>query len=129
MSFQEAVSTVLTKKYADFSGRARRSEYWWFVLAYALVVLVVDVLAIASGSRLFTFLLLVVILAVFLPSLAVTVRRLHDTNRSGWWVLLGFIPLGGFVILYFTILDSDAGTNQYGPSPKGSDAQFNQYGS
>ena len=129
MSFQEAVSTVLTKKYADFSGRARRSEYWWFVLAYALVVLVVDVLAIASGSHLFTFLLLAVILAVFLPSLAVTVRRLHDTNRSGWWVLLGFIPLGGFVILYFTILDSDAGTNQYGPSPKGSDAQFNQYGS
>lgn len=154
MGFGEAIS-ICFKKYADFTGRARRSEYWWFFLFTFLVSLVTC----GIGG-----------LVCLLPMMAVQVRRLHDTNRSGWWVavsyLLGFVLVGiyfGFmlsifgngalyygndsalarailtsgagwglafsilaivqfivriIVFVFTLLDSDRGPNQYGPSPK-----------
>jgi uncharacterized membrane protein YhaH (DUF805 family) len=126
VSFADAVTTVLTKKYADFSGRARRSEFWFFSLAAFLAYAVAFGIGLAIGNQ---YLYLVLILALFVPGLALTVRRLHDTNRSGWWILIGLVPfVGAIVLLVFEVSDSDPGTNQYGPSPKGSDAQFNQYG-
>jgi uncharacterized membrane protein YhaH (DUF805 family) len=119
------------RKYADFQGRARRSEYWMF----ALFVLIVDVVLYAllgmsgsfgpgaagpSGGALIVLLMLSVFgLAMFIPSLAVGVRRLHDTNRSGWWLLLGLVPFLGIVILIFMLLPGTPGTNTYGADPKG----------
>ncbi len=69
-------------------------------------------------ALIFSLVLLVFALAMLIPSIAVAIRRLHDTGRSGWWLLLGLVPLGGFVLLYFFVLDSDPNPNQYGPSPK-----------
>jgi len=111
----------ITQRYAKFSGRARRKEYWLFVLAN----IVLNTLALAidtagsfdqsSDPGLFSS---IVILGLLIPSLAVTVRRLHDTNRSGWWVLIIFIPLiGPIFLLVFLCLKSDEGENQFGPNP------------
>jgi len=121
------------KKFAVFSGRARRKEYWTFSLincAIIIVLICVDAVAGTIDSKTFFGLFSVgFILVSVIPSLAVLVRRLHDINRSGWWVLLSFIPLGGLVILVFTLLDSDPGTNEYGPNPKMPDAGFAPYSS
>ena len=114
MGMPDAVRTVLSK-YADFSGRARRSEYWWFVLAYVIAYVVVALIDQAFG---FPILTLILALGLLVPSLAVSVRRLHDTGRSGWWLLINLIPFGGIVTLVFSCLDSQPGTNAYGPSPK-----------
>lgn len=122
MSFQDAVTTVLTKKYADFSGRARRSEYWWFSLFLFLVYVGILVVfnAILGLRTLSTLLIWVAWLGVIVPGIAVTVRRLHDTGKSGWWILISLIPLvGPIVMLVFTVSDSTPGDNQYGPNPKG----------
>lgn len=116
MSFTTAVSTCFSK-YATFSGRARRSEYWWFYLAFMLCILAVLILAQVVGKMGFV-LVLAVDLALLLPALAVAVRRLHDTGRSGWWYLLSLIPFGGLVLLVFTVQDSQPGPNQFGESPK-----------
>jgi len=126
VSFQEAVTTVLTQKYADFSGRARRSEYWFFALAAIIAAVVVAIIDSIIGTQI-PYIILV--LALIVPGIAVTVRRLHDTGHSGWWYLLVFVPFGGFVLLYWSVLDSDPTPNQYGPSPKGaSAAQPTQWG-
>ena len=117
--------SVLTKKYADFTGRARRAEYWWFVLInfvviFSLVVLII-ILAGSNDSLagLGGIIYAVYALGVFVPSLAVTVRRLHDTNKSGWMLLIGLIPLvGPILLLVFYFTDGDLGTNRFGPSPK-----------
>lgn len=113
--------TVL-KKYAVFSGRARRTEYWMFFLfnfVFSLVLTFVDGLL---GT---VFLGVIYGLAVLIPGIAVTVRRLHDTGRSGWWILIGFIPLiGMIVLLVFTLLDSQKSDNEYGPDPKNVGEQF-----
>lgn len=115
MSLPEAVTTVL-QKYVDFSGRARRSEYWWWILAYCIALGVAQAISIAIHTEI---LYLLVILAVILPTLSVGVRRLHDTDRSGWWILINIIPLiGAIIFLVFTVSDSTPGDNQYGPSPK-----------
>jgi len=106
------------KKYAVFSGRARRKEYWMFILfnfiAYAILGFIEVLLGIpAILSSIYG-------LAVLIPSLAVCVRRLHDSGRSGWWILIGLLPLVGFIVLLiFMVLDSQPGDNQYGPNPKG----------
>lgn len=111
-------------KYAVFSGRARRSEYWYFFLFTCLIAFALAAagLAIAAGTggpptlaRYFIDLFSVLIL---LPSLAVSVRRLHDIGMSGWWVLLNLVPFGGLVLLYFFCQDSAIGPNEYGPNPK-----------
>lgn len=117
VDFMTAIKTV-TGKYADFSGRARRSEYWFWSLALILVYIVGLILT--AIAKPFFVLLIIAYLAVLVPSLAVAVRRLHDTGKSGWFVLIGLVPLvGGIVMLVFTVMDSTPGDNQYGPNPKG----------
>lgn len=111
------------KKYATFSGRAQRSEYWYFILFYLLIALalaLIDPLLGSfhrnSGYGLFSSLFM---LAMIVPSIAVGVRRLHDTDRSGWWMLLSLIPLiGSIVLLVFFVQDSQAGDNRFGVNPK-----------
>ena len=105
------------KKYAVFSGRARRKEYWMFTLVNVIVFLLLGILEGAIGLP--PALSTIYGLFVLIPGLAVTIRRLHDTGRSGWWFLVSFIPLiGWIVLLIFMILDSDPGENAYGMNPK-----------
>lgn len=115
------------KKYVVFSGRARRAEYWWFILFNIIISLALGAIDGVTGTYspeaglgllggLYT-------LAVLLPSIAVTVRRLHDTGRSGWWFLIFLVPvIGAIVLLVFMVLDSKPGQNQYGENPKGAAA-------
>lgn len=106
------------KDYAKFTGRARRTEFWMFALINLLISLGLAVVGVIAGGR--GVLQGLYALAVLIPSLAVSVRRLHDTNRSGWWMLIGLIPLiGAIVLLVFAVQDSQVGDNQYGPNPKG----------
>jgi len=115
---------ALRSKYATFTGRARRKEYWYFVLFYVLafiVLLIVDeVTGTLDEEAGIGLLSAIFVLATIIPLLAVTVRRLHDTDRSGWWVLINLVPIiGGIVLLVFTVLDSQPGANRFGPNPKG----------
>lgn len=106
------------KNYAGFDGRARRQEYWMFALVNFVIVAVLYVLAMTVIDWLIWVYLLYA-LAVLIPGIAVTVRRLHDTGRSGWWYFIAFVPLvGAFVLLYFLVLAGDSGDNAYGPDPK-----------
>ena len=111
------------KKYADFSGRARRREYWFYILFYVIILVVLTICDTIIGTTMqgagLGILTLIYLLAVLIPTLAVTVRRLHDTGRSGWWILIQLVPIVGvFILLYFLVSDSNPGTNAYGPSPK-----------
>lgn len=110
------------KRYAEFSGRSRRKEYWFFVLFYLIIYLGLAFIDGAAGTYdaqvQIGLLSGIFALAMLIPGIAVTVRRLHDTGRSGWWILISFVPLiGAIVILVFTVLDSQPGANQYGPNP------------
>jgi uncharacterized membrane protein YhaH (DUF805 family) len=119
MSFADAIRTCLNK-YVDFSGRARRSEYWYFFLFNILVSIVASIIDAIIGTRSGNFGLIEGIagLALLLPGLAVGARRLHDTTKSGWWLLIGLIPIiGAIVLIVFFVQDSHP-DNQYGPSPK-----------
>ncbi len=112
------------KKYAVFDGRARRKEYWFFFLFNIVISIILSVIDGLTGSfnpetgvgllgGIYT-------IAVLIPSIAVSVRRLHDTNRSGWWLLIGLIPIIGTIICFvFMVQDSNPGENQYGSNPKG----------
>lgn len=115
------------KKYAEFNGRARRTEYWMFVLINFGISIVLSIiegtLGFATESNV-TVLSGLYSLAVLVPSLAVGVRRLHDTDRSGWWLLLAIVPLANIVLLYFLILEGTRGPNQYGPDPKSAEPAF-----
>jgi uncharacterized membrane protein YhaH (DUF805 family) len=121
MSFQDAVRTCL-QKYVTFSGRARRSEFWYFVLFNVIVGIVAGIIDAIIGTRSSNGTGLIqnlASLALLLPNLAVGARRLHDTDRSGWWLLIGLIPIvGAIVLIVFFVQDSHA-DNHYGPSPKG----------
>jgi uncharacterized membrane protein YhaH (DUF805 family) len=104
------------RQYVDFAGRARRKEYWMFTLVNVIIALV---LAILDNVLTTGILGLVYSLAVLLPSLAVGVRRLHDTGRSGWWLLISLIPLiGAIVLVVFFATDGEPQPNAYGPDPK-----------
>lgn len=106
MGIQQAFVTCL-KKYADFSGRATRSEYWWFVLC--------EVLILGIASLISDWLPGLFALALVLPALAVGARRLHDIGRSGWWLLLMLVPfIGGLFLLYWMVLPSQPGANTFG---------------
>jgi uncharacterized membrane protein YhaH (DUF805 family) len=110
------------KKYAVFSGRARRREYWMFELINELIALALFVLAVFLGKAGFEYFIslpVIYILATTIPSLAKLIRRLHDTNHSGWWFFIGLVPLIGPLILFsFTVKDGDRGENRFGPDPK-----------
>ena len=127
MGFSEALKSFWSN-YRNFKGRARRSEYWFIQLFLVLTNLsaaVID-LALMNGDvdRFIAnggggIIGLIWILATIVPALAVLVRRLHDTGRSGWWALIGFVPVAGAIaLLVFTVADSEAEQNSYGPSPK-----------
>jgi len=111
------------KKYADFSGRARRKEYWMFALFNNIFALVAIFLDNALGNTTEDFgyglILSLYFLAIILPGLAVSVRRLHDVGKSGWGMFINFIPIiGGFVFLTWATTDSQPGLNKYGENPK-----------
>jgi uncharacterized membrane protein YhaH (DUF805 family) len=111
------------KNYANFQGRARRKAFWMFALfnIIAIVALTfVEGLIGLRGESGYGILSGIYSLAVILPALALAVRRLHDTGRSGWWILIGLVPLvGGIILIVFYVLDSQPGSNQYGPNPIG----------
>ena len=116
MSFIEAVKSVFSH-YVDFSGRARRSEYWYFFLFTLLVNVVTRGLAVAVDTL--SFVQIIASLAMLLPGLAVAVRRLHDIGKSGWCLLFVLIPLvGSIILIVWYCKDSQPGDNQYGPNPK-----------
>ncbi|WP_329275522.1 DUF805 domain-containing protein [Streptomyces sp. NBC_01451] len=104
------------KKYAVFSGRARRKEYWMFTLFAVIISIVLSIIDGVIGVQILS---IVFSLAILLPSLGVAVRRLHDTGRSGWWLLFGLIPIVGTItLLVFMCLDGEQGENKYGYNPK-----------
>ena len=124
MSAVDAIKSVFSQ-YAGFAGRARRSEYWWFFLFTLILSFIAGILdgalgtSIGSGPSSTGVVGLVVGLALLLPGLAVAVRRLHDTDRSGWWLLIGLVPLvGGIVLLVFFVMGGTRGSNRYGADPK-----------
>ena len=116
------------RKYAVFSGRSRRKEYWFFVLfvvVISIVLTTIDGLIGAYDRSMGVGLLSTIFsLAILIPSIAVSVRRLHDIDRTGWWVLISLVPLIGWIVLQvFTVQDSTPGTNRYGPNPKSTEYQ------
>lgn len=121
---------VLTKKYAEFDGRARRTEFWMFTLISTLISIalaVVDTFVLAPTVGV-GFLQPLYGLAVLVPSIAVGVRRLHDTGKSGLWYLLILVPcIGALVLIIFFVQDSQPGSNQYGPNPKGAAGRADDY--
>ena len=128
MGFMDAVTTVLRNKYATFSGRATRSEYWWSYLGIVVISMVLQIVALvgafALGSLneglglLFGLVGLAGLFALLIPSLSVSVRRLHDTGKSGWMLLIILIPCIGFILwLVWMIEDGQAHANAYGPVP------------
>ena len=128
MGFMDALTTVLRNKYGTFSGRASRSEYWWSYLGMAVIAMVLQIVGIvgafALGSLneglglLFGSVVFVGLFALVIPSLSVSVRRLHDTGKSGWMLLIMLIPCIGFILwLVWMIEDGQAHANAYGPVP------------
>ncbi len=125
MDFKTAVTSVLKTNYANFNGRARRSEYWYYTLFTIIVELVLTVIQkLTSGvpvvGLIVNILIVIIGLALFIPGLALCFRRLHDTGRSGIWILIGLIPLiGEIILIVFFVQDSQPGDNKYGANPKG----------
>jgi uncharacterized membrane protein YhaH (DUF805 family) len=117
MVMVEYFKLVVFERYAQFEGRAGRAEYWWFFLANILVSIVLQILARGAGAL--VILSILYSLALLIPGLAVAVRRLHDTNKSGWMLLISLIPFVGVIILIvFLATEGDSGPNQYGnPDP------------
>ncbi len=110
------------KNYANFQGRARRKAYWMFILFNLIALVILGLIESAiglSGQNGYGILTGLYTLAMILPLIALAVRRLHDTGRSGWWILIGLVPLiGPIVLIVFYVTDSQPGSNQYGPNPK-----------
>jgi uncharacterized membrane protein YhaH (DUF805 family) len=108
---------VVLERYAQFTGRARRAEFWWYFLANFIIGVVLNILI--AVSSIFWVLYVIYALAVLIPGLAVAVRRLHDTDKSGWWILIGLIPIAGIIVLIvFWATDGSPSPNQYGASEK-----------
>ena len=136
---------TIKDRYAQFDGRASRSEFWYYVLFYAIGSILIGIvdgflgtqyvyvigsaapdatgIAAVATTQSIGYLSAIYSLGLLIPSIAVSIRRLHDTGRSGWWFLLGVIPvvnlIGIFVLLFFYVQDSQPGENEYGPNPKG----------
>lgn len=123
---------VVFENYANFSGRARRSEYWYFYLASAIISIVLSIIDNVIGYKIGSVNLGIVgifySLLVFIPTLAVGVRRLHDVGKSGWFLLIVLTCIGAFWILYLFCTDGDQGTNEYGPDPKSNGDEIDEIG-
>ena len=121
MGFMDAVKNVLLNNYVNFDGRASRSEYWWWVLAtipMSFPFFILDVTIFGWGIEDPTWFQNIFTVAIFLPALGVVFRRLHDSGRSGWWLLIGLIPCVGFIVLIvFLAQDGEPYPNQYGEVP------------
>ena len=127
MGFMDALTTVFRTKYATFSGRASRSEYWWAYLGYFVIATVLQIFALVGGIILIdagelallpTLIALVGIVALIIPTIAVSVRRMHDTGKSGWMLLILIIPCIGFILwIVWMVEDGQAHDNAYGPVP------------
>jgi uncharacterized membrane protein YhaH (DUF805 family) len=105
MTFIESIQTCF-RKYAEFNGRASRSEFWWWILFIVIISIAAQLIGQPVGA--------LVTLATLLPYLAVTSRRLHDINRSGWWQLIGFIPFIGWLIMVYWCVQPSSGQSKYG---------------
>lgn len=124
---------VVFENYANFEGRARRAEYWWYALGNFILLIIAmildNVLGITMGQMGYGPIYALLALATFIPGLAVGIRRLHDVGKSGWFYLIIFIPIIGAIwllILFFT--EGTQGPNQYGPDPKGNHSEIDQIG-
>ena len=128
LRFCEAIDKVFRQNYANFNGRARRSEYWfWYlfnILVESVLFLPAQVFKFQQGQipvvlTVMYYIYIGFFIITFIPGLAVTVRRLHDIGKSGWWILIVFIPfVGAIILLVFTCFDSEHGPNEWGDSPK-----------
>ena len=138
MSFKEAIYICLKQKYSTISGRASRAEYWWFTLFMYLVYIVIYTLSAVlmlnlhrvSGAQVLGALLVIGLMSsisvlLVVPSICVGIRRLHDIGRSGWWILLSFVPIVRFVILVFTLMPSQPTANEYGENPFEQESDIN----
>ena len=119
----------MLKNYINFKDRARRKEYWFFVLFNVIAGIILGIVDNMTGTMNqetgYGLLSGIYSLLVFLPALGVSVRRLHDTDRSGWWILIAFIPIiGALILLYFFVSDSQDETNRFGPNPKGNEVEI-----
>lgn len=112
---------VVMENYANFKGRARRHEFWMFILANLIISAICPVFAFLGKNMTMLIISGFVSLALFIPSIAVGVRRLHDTGKSGWFYLLVTIPIANLYVLYLFITDSQVGENKYGQDPKASE--------
>ena len=113
--------SICLSKFADFSGRARRREYWTFALVNCLIAMLLLILGLAFGedSPASNIMVTIFYLIMLVPNLSVSVRRLHDIGKSGWYMFLSLIPLiGGLFLLVWALMDSEPGENQYGKNPK-----------
>ncbi|MCM1029770.1 MAG: DUF805 domain-containing protein [Pseudoflavonifractor sp.] len=123
VSFEEAIRRALTDNYCNFSGRASRSEYWWFALGMFILSFIFNILAaVFSFSEALTYVVAsiscLVSLALLLPGLGLSVRRLHDIGKSGWWVLIAFIPVvGAILLIVWFCQESQPTANEYGEVP------------
>ena|SRR5579862_5365826 len=117
MSFADAIRATLGN-YANFSGRSRRAEYWYFTLFILLSYLAIMLLT-AARPMFGIVLMFVLLIALLIPGMAVNIRRLHDIDHSGWWVLIGFVPLlGGLILLVWHCTPGTVGANRFGADPK-----------
>ena len=113
------------QRYADFQGRSRRKEYWMFLLGVFIAAIILGIIEGVLGlsgmvGGVYGPLTTLLLLGIIVPSIAVQVRRFHDQDKSGWFVLLGFIPfVGGIIVLVFMCLEGTRGPNRFGPDPKG----------
>ena len=111
---------IALRKFADFNGRARRKEFWFFYLFMALILIAANLIGnVLAGEEAGLILLAVAAVGLLLPYVAVAIRRLHDTNKSGWWMLLAFVPIASLALLVFFVLPGTVGENRFGPDPKG----------
>ncbi len=117
VTFKEAVMSALTRNYCNFSGRASRSEYWWYALFTFIVGCVISAIFYSHPTTL-NIVSGIVNLALLLPSLGLCVRRLHDIGKSGWWIFIGLIPIvGAIILIVWFCTDSQRTPNEYGPVP------------
>ncbi len=124
---------VVLNNYVNFDGRARRKEYWNFILAYLIIYIPLYVITLTSMGDTGSFGIIGILLMLFafgmlLPSLGVAIRRLHDVDKSGWYLLINFIPFGAFYVLYLLVTEGTKGPNQYGSDPKGFGSEIHEIG-